>query len=151
MATVGRPTKYKKEFAEQARKLCEKGFTDKDLADFFEVDESTINRWKDKYEEFCASIKSAKAYSDDAIVNSLYHKALGYTLTEEKEEESTGGEGGGQTKIVKTTKQVAGDTTAMIFWLKNRQPEKWREKQEIHNTHKLSDDFDALLGDAADD
>ena len=151
MATMGRPTKYKKEFAEQARKLCEKGFTDKDLSEFFEVEEKTINNWKKAHPEFLHAIKSAKAYSDDAIVNSLYNKALGYTLTEEREEESTGGEGGGQTKIVKTTKQVAGDTTAMIFWLKNRQPEKWREKQEIHNTHKLSDDFDALLDDAADD
>lgn len=125
---TGRPTKYKEEYAEQARKLCLKGFTDKDMADFFEVDESTITRWKQEHEEFRTSIKSGKQHSDEAIVNALYHKALGYTLTEEKEEESQDG-----FKKVRTVKQVAGDTGAMIFWLKNRMPKEWRDKQEVTN------------------
>ncbi|CAM0109260.1 terminase small subunit, partial [Vibrio phage 209E38-1] len=126
----GRPTKYKKEYAEQAVKLCKKGFTDKDLADFFEVDESTINRWKDKYEDFCASIKSAKKYSDDLVVQSLYNRAIGYSLTEEREESSNAN----GSKTVKVTKQIAGDTTAQIFWLKNRQPKEWRDKQETEHS-----------------
>jgi len=133
-AKMGRPTKYKEEYAEQARKLCLKGFTDKDLAEFFEVEEKTINNWKRDQPDFLHAIKSGKQYSDDAIVNSLYHKALGYSLTEEKEEESEDG-----FKKVKTIKQVAGDTTAMIFWLKNRQPETWRDKQNIEHSGTVSD------------
>ena len=139
---MARPTKYKKEYCEQARKLCNKGFTDKELASFFDVEESTINNWKLKHPEFLESLKSAKLYSDEAVVNSLYNKAIGYTLDEEREEESEQG-----FKKVKTKKQVAGDTTAMIFWLKNRQPDRWREKQEHQIT--LSDDFESLLDDAS--
>lgn len=144
----GRPTKYKKEYAEQAEKLCKKGFTDKDLADFFEVDESTITRWKQTHEEFCTSIKSAKKYSDDLVVQSLYNRAIGYSLTEEREEKSdTSG-----SKSVKVTKQIAGDTTAQIFWLKNRQPKEWRDKQEtehsgtINNVTYTSDDYAKAQG-----
>lgn len=131
---MARPTKYKAEYAEQAGKLCKKGFTDKDLADFFGVDESTITRWKQSHDEFCTSIKGAKKYSDDKIVESLYNRALGYTITEEREEYSeTNGK-----KTVKVTKQVAGDTTAQIFWLKNRQPQDWRDKQEINQNTELT-------------
>tara|TARA_B100001063_G_C16779142_1_gene569387 strand:- start:13351 stop:13866 length:516 start_codon:yes stop_codon:yes gene_type:complete len=126
----GRPTKYKKEYAEQAKKLCEKGFTDKDLADFFDVTEQTINNWKGDHPLFFESIKSAKKYSDDLVVQSLYNRAIGYTLTEEREEKSdTSG-----TKSVKVNKQIAGDTTAQIFWLKNRQPKEWRDKQETEHS-----------------
>ena len=52
---VGRPSKYKSEYAEQARKLCLLGATDTDMADFFDVDEATINRWKLDFPEFCES------------------------------------------------------------------------------------------------
>ncbi len=126
----GRPTKYKEEYAIQAEKLCKKGFTDVEMADFFEVDERTINRWKDDHPEFCQSLKSGKVYCDDKVVQALYDRAMGYTITEEKEEDS---EVNGK-KTVKTVRQVAGDTTAQIFWLKNRQPKQWRDKQEIEQS-----------------
>jgi len=125
---AGRPTKYKKEFAEQARKLCRLGATDKELADFFEVVESTINEWKLKHDEFSESLKVGKRYSDDKVVDALYNRAIGYTLIEEKEEES---EANG-TKTVKTKRQIAGDTTAQIFWLKNRRPDEWRDRPLEH-------------------
>ena len=125
---AGRPTKYKKEFAEQARKLCRLGATDKELADFFEVVESTINEWKLKHDEFSESLKAGKRYSDDKVVDALYNRAIGYTLIEEKEEES---EANG-TKTVKTKRQIAGDTTAQIFWLKNRRPDEWRDRPLEH-------------------
>jgi len=64
----GRPTKYKKEFAEQARKLCLKGFTDAEMADFFCVQEQTINNWKIAHVEFLESLKAGKRYSDDKVV-----------------------------------------------------------------------------------
>ena len=60
MEGVGRPTKYKEEYNEQAYKLCLLGHTDAEMAEFFEVDVSTIHRWKIDYPEFCDSIKRVK-------------------------------------------------------------------------------------------
>ena len=90
------------------------------------------------------SLKDGKRYSDSKVSDALYNRALGYESKETKEEV---GDTGNKTTV--TTKQVAGDTTAQIFWLKNRQPGEWRDRQEL--AHSLSDDFDALLNDAADD
>lgn len=57
---MARPTKYQEAYAEQARKLCLLGYTDAELADFFEVSESTINKWKLDYPKFSESIKRVR-------------------------------------------------------------------------------------------
>ena len=146
MATTGRPTKYKKEFCIQAEKLCKKGFTDKDMADFFEVDVSTLNRWKDAHPEFQESLKSAKEQHDVAVVEkSLLQRALGYEIKEVKVEEQEGS----PIKTTTTNKHVAPSDTALIFFLKNRNPDRWRDKTETKVT--ISDDFDSLMGDATSD
>ncbi|HET8839735.1 MAG TPA: terminase [Flavobacteriaceae bacterium] len=125
---VGRPTKYKKEFSDQARKLCLLGATDNELADFFEVSEVTINAWKKEFPEFLKSIKSGKINADSEVADRLFKRAIGYQYKELKEEY-------GPSEILKTktetTKTVTPEVTAQIFWLKNRQPEKWRDKQNI--------------------
>lgn len=122
---MGRPTDYKPEYAEQARKLCLLGSTDAELADFFEVCEATINNWKNDYPEFLESIKRGKAQADSEVADRLYQRALGYEHPE-VDIRVVGGE------IVKTdiTKIYAPDPTAAIFWLKNRQKGKWRDKIE---------------------
>lgn len=140
----GRPTKYKKEFCLQAEKLCRKGFIDTEIADFFEVHIDTIYEWKKVHPEFSDALKSGKRHSDAKVEDALYNRALGYEYEEHKVEESEQG-----IKKTVTKKQLAGDTTAQIFWLKNRQPEKWRDKTETAIT--LSDDFDSLMGDASSD
>ena len=125
----GRPTKYKKEYCEQAEKLSAKGFIDTEMADFFNVAESTLHKWKLDHKEFSESLKRGKVHSDSKVVDSLYHRALGYEFKETKVENGAQGE-----KITVTTKQLAGDTTAQIFWLKNRDPANWTEKHAIdHN------------------
>lgn len=126
---MARPTDYRQEYAEQARKLCLLGFTDKQLADFFDVNESTITRWKQKYPEFCTSIKSGKVVADAQVVDSLYNRALGM----EVEEVEVRGDGDNEIKRV-TKKHIPPDTTAQIFWLKNRQPELWRDKPTVENS-----------------
>lgn len=125
---MARPTDYRQEYAEQARKLCLLGFTDKQLADFFDVNESTITRWKQKYPEFCTSIKKGKVVADAQVVDSLYNRALGM----EVEEVEVRGDGDNEIKRV-TKKHIPPDTTAQIFWLKNRQPELWRDKPTVEN------------------
>jgi len=129
----GRPTLYKSEYADKARKLCEKhGFTDKDLAEVFDVDESTVNNWKVGHPEFLESIKEGKSFRDSNVERSLYERAMGYTHPEEKIFSNQG-------EIVRaeTTKHYPPDPTAMIFWLKNRQPAKWRDKVEVEAHHDI--------------
>ena len=123
---MARPSKYKEEYNEQAYKLCLLGAIDKDLADFFDVNIDTIHEWKKVYEGFSESLKRAKDESDAKVVKSLYQRAIGYSHPEDKIMQYEG-----TPLIVPTTKHYAPDTTAAIFWLKNRQPDKWREKQEI--------------------
>ena len=126
---MARPTEYRQEYAEQARKLCLLGYTDKQLADFFEVNESTITRWKQKYPEFRTSIKKGKVVADAQVVDSLYNRALGM----EVEEVEVRGDGDDEIKRV-IKKYIPPDTTAQIFWLKNRQPELWRDKPTVENS-----------------
>lgn len=121
----GRPTKYKKEYDEQAYKLCLLGSTDKELASFFEVVESTINLWKLEHRGFSESIKRGKSLADANVAERLYKRAMGYEHKEDKIFNNNG-----EALVVGTTKHYAPDTTAAIFWLKNRQPELWRDKPE---------------------
>src|ERR1700730_11048605 len=78
---VGRPTKYKPEYAKQALKLCYMGATDADLADFFEVSIVTIWRWKAAEQDFCNAVnKVEKDFADNRVKRSLYQRACGYTF-----------------------------------------------------------------------
>lgn len=123
----GRPSKYKAEYVDQAYKLCLLGATDKELADFFDVDEATINRWKESHPEFCESLKRGKTIADATVAQKLYHRATGY----EHPEIITATFQGQITDTMTVTKHYAPDPTAAIFWLKNRQSNKWRDRQEV--------------------
>jgi len=125
--SVGRPTDYKAEYAEKSRKLCLLGATDKELAEFFEVCEDTINEWKRVHPEFSLSIKEGKQEADSNVADRLYKRAMGYTHDAVKifANPTTGAE-----QIVPFTEHYAPDTAACIFWLKNRQKDKWRDKQD---------------------
>ncbi|MBZ6385136.1 terminase [Pantoea piersonii] len=120
---MARPTKYQKAYAEQARKLCMLGYTDDQLADFFEVAESTIHKWKIDHPEFSESIKKGKDISDGEVADSLYQRAMGYVAPDVDIRVIND-------KIVKTEiqKHSPPDTAAAIFWLKNRQKKTWRDK-----------------------
>lgn len=122
---MARPSKYRPEFAEQACKLCKLGLTDKEIARFFEVSEKTLNTWKQTYPEFLQSLKGGKTLADAEVASKLFHRATGYEHPED-DIRSVGGE----IVITPTIKHYAPDTTAAIFWLKNRRPDLWRDKVE---------------------
>lgn len=128
---MARPTKYQEAYAEQARKLCLLGYTDAELADFFEVNESTINRWKIEYPEFCESIKRGKQVADGNVADRLYQRAMGFIAPDVDIKVI-------ENQIVKTPleKHYPPDTVAAIFWLKNRQRDKWRDRQDHELTGK---------------
>lgn len=123
----GRTTSYKPEYADQAYKLCLLGATDKDLADFFEVTEQTINNWKLDFPVFFESIKLGKQIADSNVAYKLYNRAIGYSY--EEDHTTMRGEEIVETKNIK--KHMPSDTTAAIFWLKNRNPSKWRDKKDV--------------------
>jgi hypothetical protein len=122
---AGRPPIYKPEFAEQARKLCELGATDADVAEFFGVADRTIYRWQAQHDEFCQALKAGKVAADDRVERSLYHKACGYSFDAVKIFMPAGAK---KPVLVPYREHVPPDTTACIFWLKNRRPVLWREK-----------------------
>ena len=126
---VGRPKLYKPSMNDQVYKLCLLGATDNEIADFFEVDVSTINRWKLSEVEFCESIRRGKFEADMNVAKALYKRALGYETRETKISNDD---------VVTTTKEVAPDTAAAFIWLKNRQPSKWRDKQEIEHSGEMT-------------
>ncbi len=129
----GRPTSYKAEFVVQAKKLCALGATDKELADFFNVSLSTLNLWKIKHEEFSESLQRGKDIADLRVEQALYSRAMGYSHEDVDIRVVEG-------KILETplVKHYPPDTTAAIFWLKNRQPEAWRDKQEVEHSGNLT-------------
>lgn len=126
MARTGRPSKKTNEKLSQAVKMAEKGFTDADIADVLGIDRSTLNNWKKENPDFFDSLKSAKVKADERVEKALYKRAIGFRFKEKEEAE----------KIIKgvtytlnkvTTKFVAPETLACIYWLKNRKPETWRD------------------------
>ncbi len=139
---TGRPPKYVPEFAVQAEKLCRLGATDAEIAEFFDVSDRTIYRWKSAHEDFCQALKAGKAEADERVERSLYHKAVGYTFDSEKVFQHQG-------EVVRAPvkEHVPPSDTAAIFWLKNRRPEQWRDKS--HTTIDTSDPLTALLGEIA--
>lgn len=131
----GRPTRYKEEYCEQAEKLCLLGANDKQLADFFRTTEQTINAWKKAHPKFLEALKAGKEVADANVSKSLYRKAIGYEHDDvELKVVSIGNNGGSVVEQVPVKKIYPPDTTACIFWLKNRQPKLWREKQEVQST-----------------
>ena len=128
---MARPSSYKPEYAGQAEKLCRLGATDVELADFFGVERTTIWRWTNQFPEFCNALKTGKDAADDRVERSLYHRAVGYTFDSEKVFQHQG-------EIVRAPvrEHVPPDTTAIIFWLKNRRPDLWRDRREHEVTGK---------------
>lgn len=127
----GRPSKFQPEYVEQARKLCLLGATDQEIADFFEVEVRTIYRWKAEHDEFCQSLKAGKEVADERVERSLFQKAIGY----EQEEVKIFMPAGAEAPVYAPFRaKVAPDTTAAIFWLKNRRPDLWRDKQQTELT-----------------
>jgi len=131
---MARPTDYRDEFAEQASKLAALGATDIEVADFFKVDVRTIYRWKHTHEEFCQALNTGKAKADERVVNSLYQKAVGYEQDAVKIFMPAGADA---PVYAEYREKVAPDTTAAIFWLKNRQPTEWRDKRDHEHSGEV--------------
>lgn len=129
-APLHRNSAYLPRYAKEAEKLCLMGATDANLADFFGVSVTTINNWKIRHPIFLEALKDGKRPADDKVKRSLYERANGYTYESEKIVTLSAGAGeGSYVERVPIRVHVPPDVTACIFWLKNRRPEQWREKE----------------------
>lgn len=116
------------------------GLTDEQIARNMGISPSTLYEWKKKYPEISEVLKKGKEVVDRQVENALLKRALGY-----KYDEITY-ENGKETKRV--TKEVQPDTTAQIFWLKNRRPDKWRDRKELDaNVNHSNNPFQELSVD----
>ena len=112
------------------------GLTDEQIAKNIGINRTTLYDWKKKEVNIADALKKGKEVIDFEVENALLKRALGYEYEEETYEN------GILTKKVK--KQVPPDTTAQIFWLKNRQVKKWRDKVEIADNDAIKK-LDELL------
>lgn len=122
----GRPPTYDPAFCEQASKLCRLYATDEDIADFIGVSVRTLYKWKLRHPELGHALKRTREEVDAQVEQSLFRRATGYSHKAVKMFQA-----GGQVIEKKYTEHYPPDPTSMIFWLKNRQPEKWRDRREI--------------------
>jgi hypothetical protein len=126
----GRPTSYRPEYTEQARKLCLLGATDRDMADFFEVSESTLNLWKLEFPDFSESLRAGKIKADADVAQKLYDRAMGASWTEQQAFKVKVGKGEEKVEIVTVRRAAPPDTPAIALWLQNRRPDLWRKRAD---------------------
>lgn len=128
--------KYEKWLTEQSLTLLEgwarSGLTDQDIAKNIGISRSTLNVWRERFPQIANAISAGKEVADYAVENALFRRAVGYETEEETLErlfDKTTGKF--EMRVTKTVrKRVAPDTVAAIFWLKNRRPDKWRDRAE---------------------
>lgn len=119
------------------------GLTDEQIASNIGINPATLYDWKRKYSEISESLKKGKEVVDIEVENALLKRALGYRYDEITIED------GVETKRV--TKEVQPDTTAQIFWLKNRCPDKWRDKQKEDSNAEALAKLDNILSEIKTD
>ncbi len=132
-AKRGAKTKYDPDYHPfMAWSLAIRGKIDKEIAAGLGISTSTLHEWKKVHEDFASSIKAGKGVANSQVEQALFKRAIGYEYEETKKSSNVYGE----ERTERTTKQVVPDTTAQIFWLKNRDPASWRDKQELEHTGK---------------
>ena len=109
------------------------GLTDEQVAKNIGINRDTLYRWKKDYPDISDALKRGKEVVDRQVENALLRRALGYEYDEVTFEDGD--------EVKRVRKQVVPDTTAQIFWLKNRKPEDWRDKQDV----KIDDNDQVLL------
>ena len=118
------------------------GLTDEQIAKNLGISKDTFYKYKKEYTDFSDSLKRGKEVVDIEVENALLKRALGYKYDEVTKERN---EDTGELEITKVvTKEVQPDTTAQIFWLKNRKPGEWRDRKEIDHSGNINNPYEGL-------
>ena len=140
----GRPSKYNGKYHPQlVYYMALGGMIDTGIAKELNISVSTLNKWKKDYPEFSESLKRGKEDPDNKVIASLLKSALGYEHPEDKIFNQNG-----IPLVVPTIKHYPPNSTSIIFWLKNRLPENWRDKQELAVTeHNITVSRESINAD----
>jgi transposase len=112
-----------------AKALAIDGLTNEEIARKLGCSEDTLRKWSKLYPEFSGALKEGKESADAKVEMSLYKRACGYDVLEEKALNI-----GGELLKTKVLVHIHPDPVSCFFWLKNRRPDKWRDKQEIEHS-----------------
>jgi hypothetical protein len=146
---MARKPKYNEEIHNKIIQLIEKGYIDKEVCKSVNINISTYYEWQDEKSnqfksELTDSIKKAKNVIDQKVEQKLFKRAMGFKVNEVTKEIVTDLEGNTTLQVTKiVTKEVVPDVGAQIFWLKNRQPDRWRDTKNIVNT--IEDPLNKML------
>jgi hypothetical protein len=147
---AGRPGKYETHVKPKLLLIeawARDGLILDDIANNLNIAKSTLCEYQNQYTELSDSLKRGKDEVDIIVENSLFKRALGYDFEEITQEplfnavtgepilDSNGEQKIAVTKIVR--KQVVPDTTAQIFWLKNRKSKEWRDRHEVEHSGNM--------------
>ncbi len=138
----GKKTLFKHQFTQLAVNYAKLGATNPQMAEYLGVGLSTFERWLKVNPEFGKRVRAAKVRANSTVADSLYHRAKGYETTETHVSSYNG-----NITLTEIPKRYPPDPTSMIFFLKNRDPENWRDKKDHEMTgnisvSKLLDDID---------
>lgn len=117
------------------------GLTNEQIATNIGIGRTTLYEWSQKEPNIANAIKKGKEVVDFEVENALLKRALGYTMTitEQKVDRF------GDVHDTKRDVHIPGDTTAQIFWLKNRMTRQWRDKVEVETNKEQLEKVEELL------
>lgn len=107
------------------------GWSVREIADELGISVTTLYTWSDNYPEFWNAFKGGREERDERVVNALYAKAVGFDYVEQQAFKVKTGENEEAVEVVDVKRHNPADNTAMIFWLKNRRPKDWNDRQQI--------------------
>lgn len=121
----GRKSTFNALIRDTILRLIEEGKTEQEIADIIGISKTTLTNWKGKHPEFLYAVREARQVADGLVEAALFSRAIGYSHPEQKAFQYEG--------VILThdmQKHYPPDTTAAMFWLRNRQPKRWKEKTE---------------------
>jgi transposase-like protein len=144
---MARPSKYETEVKDKltlVQAWARDGLTNEQIAHNLGISHDTLYRYQKEHSEFSDALKRGKEVVDIEVENALLKRAMGYKFDEVTYESKFNPilEKWEQVETKRVTKEVQPDTTAQIFWLKNRKPVEWRDKQDIEHSGHMTSQID---------
>lgn len=127
----GRKSAFTEDKGKIALRLAKQGKTNAEICEIVGMTSKSLIRWRKSREDFARAFKQNKIDADKEVERSLYERACGYEHESEEIKIIEDADGGVSVARAPIIKKYPPDPTSMIFWLKNRQPDKWRDKKDI--------------------
>jgi transposase-like protein len=134
----GRKPKYQAAMARIARKACERGMTDLEVANLLDVSASTLYRWRTEYPQFARLFRLGKIEADNRVERALFSRAVGYDYEVEKQIMTRRGP-----QMLRWREHMPPDVAAALAYLRNRRPDRWRDTHRIEHTRSPYDHIES--------